>query len=157
MLPYNSANFTCIQCNNTENYFLTGKVCTLCTLSNCIYCENLTHCAVCEANYDYTDIQTCIQCLVTGCTNCSYTNANKCITCNNTMGYYNNATTQKCSTKCGDGIPVAATQACDDGNLINYDGCSSICTIESAFSCSGAPSVCFFSSSVTFNIDSQVK
>ena len=73
------------------------------------------------------------------------------------MGYYNNVTTNKCSTKCGDGIPVSATEACDDGNLINYDGCSSSCAIESAFTCSGAPSVCYFSSSVIFSIDSQVK
>ena len=45
------------------------------------------------------------------------------------MGYYNNASTNKCSTKCGDGIYVPANESCDDGNLINYDGCSSACII----------------------------
>ena len=89
----------------------------------------MTHCAVCDTNYDYSDAQTCIICNVVGCTNCSASNANKCTTCNNTMGYYNNATTNKCSSKCGDGILVSAHEECDDNNTDNYDGCSSTCTI----------------------------
>lgn len=36
---------------------------------------------------------------------------------------------------CGDGIK-AGTEACDDGNLLNGDGCSALCTIEQA------PAVC---------------
>lgn len=42
---------------------------------------------------------------------------------------------------CGDGI-VFSPEQCDDGNLISGDGCSSTCTIELGFACTGAPSVC---------------
>lgn len=40
--------------------------------------------------------------------------------------------TGTCATVCGDLI-AAGTETCDDGNLIDADGCSSICTIECSF------------------------
>ncbi len=43
---------------------------------------------------------------------------------------------------CGNGI-VEAGENCDDGNLTNGDGCSSTCTVQVGFSCTGNPSVCF--------------
>lgn len=47
-----------------------------------------------------------------------------------------------CKEFCGDGI-VLSIQPCDDGNLINFDGCSSECTIETGFECIGkTPSIC---------------
>jgi cysteine-rich repeat protein len=43
---------------------------------------------------------------------------------------------------CGDGTR-AASEACDDGDTDNGDGCSSTCTIEPLFTCTGTmPSVC---------------
>jgi cysteine-rich repeat protein len=96
-----------------------------------------------------------MKCLVTGCLNCSNSNGNICTTCNNTAGYYNNATTNKCSTKCGDGIYVSATEGCDDNNTDSYDGCSAGCGVESNFGCSGSPSVCYYASSVVVSVDSQ--
>ncbi len=42
---------------------------------------------------------------------------------------------------CGDGA-VAGTEACDDGNLADGDGCSATCTVETGWACSGAPSAC---------------
>jgi hypothetical protein len=98
-LPFNPTLFSCVECNNTANYFLTGKLCTLCTLSHCTFCQNLTACAVCNPGYDFSDIQTCMLCNVTGCLNCSNTNVNRCTTCNNSMGYYNNGSTNKCSQR----------------------------------------------------------
>ena len=46
---------------------------------------------------------------------------------------------------CGDGIFDAATEACDDGNMNDGDGCSRNCTIEPDFDCNTntAPSVCY--------------
>ena len=44
----------------TENYFMDGIRCTLCSLSHCPNCENLTACAICETGYDFSVIQTCI-------------------------------------------------------------------------------------------------
>jgi len=35
-----------------------------------------------------------------------------------------------CATECGDGILVEGVEVCDDGNLIDGDGCSSVCEIE---------------------------
>ena len=95
---------------------------------------------MCSPTYDYSDIQTCIKCLVTGCLNCSSTNTNICTTCDNSIGYYNNTTNNKCYSKCGDGIYVAADEGCDDGNFINYDGCDAICQVENSFNCSRSPS-----------------
>lgn len=42
---------------------------------------------------------------------------------------------------CGNGI-LNQGETCDDANTTAADGCSSACSIESNFSCSGAPSVC---------------
>lgn len=41
-----------------------------------------------------------------------------------------------CKETCGDGI--AGTFACDDGNTLSGDGCSSVCTIEAGFTCPAA-------------------
>jgi cysteine-rich repeat protein len=42
---------------------------------------------------------------------------------------------------CGNGILNPGEQ-CDDGNTFDGDGCSSQCTIESCFTCTGQPSRC---------------
>jgi len=42
---------------------------------------------------------------------------------------------------CGDGF-VANAEQCDDGATSNGDGCSSACTVEADFRCSGTPSMC---------------
>ena len=42
---------------------------------------------------------------------------------------------------CGNGA-VEAPEACDDSNTANGDGCSSTCTIEAGWTCTGSPSVC---------------
>ncbi len=42
---------------------------------------------------------------------------------------------------CSDGV-IGTGETCDDGNVADGDGCSSVCQIETGFTCSGAPSVC---------------
>lgn len=42
---------------------------------------------------------------------------------------------------CANGVK-ASYEACDDGNLINGDGCSNTCTVEPGFTCINSPSVC---------------
>jgi len=42
---------------------------------------------------------------------------------------------------CGDG-QVANGEQCDDGGTMNGDGCSSTCTVEADYRCTGTPSVC---------------
>jgi fibro-slime domain-containing protein len=43
--------------------------------------------------------------------------------------------------RCGDGI-VASSEACDDGNDQDGDGCSKLCKLEIGYQCAGAPSKC---------------
>ncbi|MFT3769306.1 MAG: DVUA0089 family protein [Minicystis sp.] len=42
---------------------------------------------------------------------------------------------------CGDGT-VDATEACDDGNVTDGDGCAKDCTVEKGYTCTGLTSVC---------------
>jgi cysteine-rich repeat protein len=45
------------------------------------------------------------------------------------------------SEHCGDGV-LDPGEECDDGNLLNGDGCSSLCHVEPCYTCSGQPSAC---------------
>lgn len=48
-----------------------------------------------------------------------------------------------CLEICGDGLNKEFWE-CDDGNLIDGDGCSSVCTVEHGWQClSGDPSYCY--------------
>jgi len=52
-----------------------------------------------------------------------------------------------CSKLCGNSVndtstSPAYTEICDDGNMLNSDGCSSTCQIESNWFCSGFASTC---------------
>ena len=42
---------------------------------------------------------------------------------------------------CGDGI-INGDENCDDDNSANDDGCSSVCAVESGYTCVGVPSTC---------------
>ena len=47
-----------------------------------------------------------------------------------------------CTEVCGDGVRVNSIQTYwDDGNNINYDGCSSVCSIELGWTCSGGSTI----------------
>jgi len=46
-----------------------------------------------------------------------------------------------CSPICGDGF-ILSPEQCDDGNIYPGDGCSSLCTVELDFICTGQPSIC---------------
>ena len=40
-----------------------------------------------------------------------------------------------CTPICGDGIIINPPEICDDHNTVNNDGCSSICQIETGWTC----------------------
>src|SRR5262249_37154471 len=42
---------------------------------------------------------------------------------------------------CGDGVRDPL-EACDDGDVVSGDGCSSGCAVEPCFTCTGEPSTC---------------
>ena len=50
-----------------------------------------------------------------------------------------------CTPNCGNGtLEVADGETCDDGNVIDGDGCSSTCGVEAEWVCTGEPSTCTF-------------
>ena len=53
--------------------------------------------------------------------------------CDCEQGYYLNQTSNICQQICGDGVIIYLE--CDDGNLIDGDGCSSSCRIQNQFKC----------------------
>ena len=59
------------------------------------------------------------------CTACNISNEN--------YFYDNNV----CMEKCGKGFRLSSIIQCDDGNLINGDGCNSDCKIEKDWKCKG--------------------
>ena len=42
-----------------------------------------------------------------------------------------------CTTSCGDGIWVDGQEGCDDGDMVDGDGCSNICVVELGYECTG--------------------
>lgn len=45
---------------------------------------------------------------------------------------------------CGDGkVERSMGEMCDDGDLLNGDGCSGACELEEGFNCAGEPSLCY--------------
>ena len=68
------------------------------------------------------------------CTGGTTSSKDTCTACN--PGYSPNSGKDTWVTVCGDG-KRAGTEACDDQNTSNSDGCSSTCTIESNYVCSG--------------------
>jgi cysteine-rich repeat protein len=111
------------------SYFVnnTDHLCYSCNLEGCLTCETLYTCSVCDVPNNYNLVNSSQICKL-----CPYT----CI-CD---GYYLpkyfdpvlNATI--CTTVCGDG-KTREKEECDDGNTINYDGCSSTCRIEHLWNC----------------------
>jgi cysteine-rich repeat protein len=126
-------------------------LCAVCAnyIAGCSACVTTTSCTNCTAGFYLISgvCQCAVGFLVTGvCTTiygCSSATSLAgtvyCLTCNSSQyysltsnhsctcmnGYYINAL-YSCVAKCGDGLLVVP-EACDDGNLINGDGCSSSC------------------------------
>ncbi|CAD8089634.1 unnamed protein product [Paramecium sonneborni] len=121
--------------------------------SNCIKCpENCTdckqnqnelQCLQCKSGYFFYQ-NGCFQCKFE-CLECNYIDQctkcriltfipqnGKCLICKNESGYYE--INGQCQSKCGDYLQTLEEQ-CDDGNLIDGDGCSSKCIIEKGFQC----------------------
>lgn len=134
-LPFNASDYSCYDCNETQNYFLVNTSCQLCTISNCITCSSLTSCAVCASGYSVDFLYSCSTCAVFGCFSCSPGNNSYCDVCYAVAGYFLVPATHQCTSICGDGLTAAGMEACDDGNNNNGDGCSSSCALEPFFNC----------------------
>lgn len=106
----------CSICNETAGYFLnsTDLLCYPCAVPNCIQCQTLTKCLICDmANMYFPDPVT-RQCFVP-------------------------------PPRCGDNIKLPI-EVCDDGNLVDGDGCSAACAIETDWVCEPNPIIGFYNS-----------
>ncbi|MCC6723915.1 MAG: DUF4215 domain-containing protein [Saprospiraceae bacterium] len=59
----------------------------------------------------------------------------------NAVGCANQAEVEAACAICGDGL-IEGTEGCDDGNTMDFDGCSSVCAIEPGWGCYSEPSFC---------------
>ena len=151
---------SCATCSGTSTNCLScppGKVLqgSSC-LSACLpkFYPNAGVCSSCHL--------TCATCtlgnLATQCDNCisgHFLYLGICQNCADTSNPYFISINGQCWDKCGTGkrftpqaLPgLGGYNACDDGNLVNGDGCSSDCRIESNFRCEGGspttPDKCF--------------
>ena len=156
-----SSSTSCLTCS--AGYYLANNYCFRCQ-NSCLTCSGSTalDCLTCVVDYILKNgVCQKMQCAATqyvdsilGCLNCSSNFANS-LTCKSTgpltcqpgyllsnnvcgnctvvKGYVYDATTGRCKDFCGDGIVIS--DLCDDGNNLNGDGCSSVCTIESGWRC----------------------
>src|SRR3989344_2025443 len=57
------------------------------------------------------------------------------------FGYHVSGGSNHCAGGTANGT-VNSGEGCDDNNSTNGDGCSSLCVVETGYSCSGEPSSC---------------
>ena len=135
-----------VKCGKCKEEFLLedGK----CSCGGGFYVSPALTCEKCDS--------ICQECSIvpSNCTACFtpsgyYLNDNKCLSCQLTPGYsgglgvnilrqpeesLSHYINQVCHEICGDGI-LQGQLACDDGNLVNGDGCSSECIVETSWTC----------------------
>ncbi|CAD8057334.1 unnamed protein product [Paramecium sonneborni] len=105
------------QCQNCK--IICAKSCQVCNLNN--------QCISCKKNYELLDGKCYPKdfnqhlCKID---NCDYCEDTQCITCS--IGFTYHIIQNECQPICGDGIIIDKEQ-CDDGNLINGDGCDQNC------------------------------
>jgi cysteine-rich repeat protein len=119
----------CLTC--VPNYILRNSICQKLACSSTQYVQSTLGCVECVPTFPNS-----LKCLSTGPLTCRsgyILSNNSCQSCNQVTGYTYDSTTGKCKDFCGDGIII--TDLCDDGNNFNGDGCSSVCTIESSWTC----------------------
>ena len=172
-------DYDCTKCNN--DYVLSNQA--NCIISTCINFDEYKDIAgKCKSNiyiyiYMYNPLECdpkCIGCkgpTTEDCISCqpwaftlSIVNSElkKCVDCEEVRGLLTKedelTKERRCEEICGDGITVGWSHECDDGNLINGDGCSSLCIVEEDFVCSGgntqSPHICKNTKSpiLTFNL-----
>lgn len=118
----------CLGCTNIVQYVLINGICSECRLSYCIDCVDTAICQTCAAGYTLNVFDRCHSCTIVGCAECNLIDPTDCATCHAAIGYISDGF-GSCTALCGDGLTVSALQQCDDGNLVDNDGCSSICLI----------------------------
>ena len=142
---------TCLTCS--PGFAVLSPSCEACEIAlfnpGCTSCSN-TECFQCVAGTIMDPITTYCDCPNYGesffngsCHLCSQLYFSDCIRCNSTTcfdctdGLFYNMTSKLCEpliNACGDS-KWERFEDCDDGNLIDGDGCSSTCKIEADYEC----------------------
>ena len=128
----------CTNCNNTADYFISGNLCALCSLSNCLDCSSLTTCVTCASGYLMSTASQCFSCTMAGCLSCSTTAPHPCLVCNTTMDYFLNGTVcQACTlTFCLDCDNLTACITCQSGYDMSAVLQCFLCNIPGCLNCS---------------------
>ncbi len=150
-----NSKFVSGQCVCNFGFFGNGLTCTAChstcgtcssTLStNCLTCVNASYvfssgvCTLRQCNsgsYFSTSTQQCQKCSIDYCASCLTDRS--CVTC--ITGFQLKTVSivlkvELCEEICGDGKKFYLE--CDDGNLVNGDGCNSNCRVERGWTCVG--------------------
>jgi cysteine-rich repeat protein len=131
----------CAQCPLNLEYRLEINGCSCPDgqyLNNFGVCERVVLQPIaCGDGFYFNQLTGCVAC-PSGCKTCS--GPTTCTSCTQT-GYA--ARNGVCQPLCGDGL-IVGNEACDDGNAVSGEGCSSTCTVEVFYTCSGQPSVCVY-------------
>ncbi len=139
------------KCCSTTCSLPSWNLCSQCGSGLFNFCDETECNSIAESCYFVNQIfpipNSCTACSSTICSD--YLNQVDCTT--NKCGLSNcgwNSTINICQVIlppliqiCGNGL-IEGTETCDDNNIVNSDGCSSLCSIESGWSCIGQPSVC---------------
>ena len=125
--------FNCESCTGRK-----PNQCSTCTVGNLnttsdVNCPDLPSCSFNQ----YFENNDCITC-ASPCLTCEVSST-RCTSCDNSTYYNRDFDCQ--SQVCGDGVIVEG-ESCDDGNLANTDGCSSVCQLETGFYCPAANQAC---------------
>ncbi|CAK62555.1 unnamed protein product (macronuclear) [Paramecium tetraurelia] len=128
----NNSRDGCVDC-----YFTTDR----CRSNICKKCYQ-GYCQICNDGYYLNGnnecqqcSQSCLTCITSqdNCVQCRFTLEDKtCKMCEQEFGFQ--IKDDKCTAICGDNILVDIEQ-CDDGNIIDGDGCNSQCQVEEGFIC----------------------
>lgn len=124
-----STALDCLTC--IPNYILMGSICQKLYCSATQFVHSTLGCVSCSTYFPNS-----LSCISTGASSCQdgyILQNNSCYSCSQVTGYVLDTSTGKCKDRCGDGIII--TDKCDDGNTLNGDGCSSMCTIEYGWLC----------------------
>ena len=125
----------CVLCPSSLTFQVSTSMCVALACTSSQYANyTIGECQDCDSS-----CTTCSGILPTQCLTCPTSTAlsiiNTCLACTFENGLELDGTV--CNDICGDGERVEKTTQCDDGNVQNGDGCSSTCTIEPGWECSG--------------------